>query len=350
MISLDATHQQTKQKQIKIDQIPAQVEDNVKNVDGRERKFRFNEEKNETHLIDEHRTSKSVEKKRRKKEIKRKRKLEKKQQKQLKKLRKKSEKTAKKSSGIDEKDGEKSNDNNVIVANVEVNDSDDKCQTASTTATENRNDEEIASGLKIDDDDDEQTTINYPSSVKEPLTVLSIVERTFVAQPSADDNGNYDELPLIKVDKTKITNPFDATEENGRAQFIVVETERELHAVDVHALSRASSDSIPFIDQSPCHQLNAVRTEAGDTLSARNDAADTKQTKIQHEKRDQSPQILYQSLKKSIDHHFERIEQLEHKLCQVCHEFLVATEAFKCLTCGIICHRMCTSEEVSCMN
>lgn len=61
---------------------------------------------------------------------------------------------------------------------------------------------------------------------------------------------------------------------------------------------------------------------------------------------DKSAQILYQSLKESIDHHFERAAHLNSKLCQVCHEFLLVPDAVKCLTCGLVCHHSCTLPQV----
>lgn len=185
-------------------------------------------------------------------------------------------------------------------------------------------------------------------------------------ETNIDNNGNYDVLPLIKIEPSS----------DDVCDCSVIETnntnaaERDSNNVINPPISRSSSGSIPFIDDSPHHRqhtplLLELNTNVHDsrfiTLQPQNVGAQTMiyARKIEKQnsaaiklppKRDQfdkSAQILYQSLKESIDHHFERAEQLNSKLCQVCHEFLLVPDAVKCLTCGLVCHHSCTVPEVS---
>lgn len=177
--------------------------------------------------------------------------------------------------------------------------------------------------------------------------------------------GQYDSLPMIKVDKsaddvTKSNN--DQIDGNGNVVPAA--------AAAAPLISRSSSDSIPFIDDSPNpRRAVSIPIETHKnfhdgrfiTLHPRNIGAQSMiyarklekplpiafKIPAKRDQFDKSAHILYQSLKESIDHHFERAAQLHNKLCQVCHEFLLVPEAVKCLTCGIVCHQSCTLPQVS---
>lgn len=182
--------------------------------------------------------------------------------------------------------------------------------------------------------------------------------------------GEYDSLPLIKVEKSA---------DDVDSDFAVDANHPKIDGngnVMVHMplpISCSSSDSIPFIDDSPnprragslpIEPYRNLHDSRFITLQPRNIGAQSmiyarkleKPLPIAFKfptKRDQfdkSAQILYQSLKQSIDHHFDRVAHLHNKLCQVCHEFLLVPDAVKCLTCGIVCHHSCTLPQVSVSN
>lgn len=183
-------------------------------------------------------------------------------------------------------------------------------------------------------------------------------------------NGDYDSLPLIQVEKSadEVDSDFaiESNNENidGNGNVVMIRTSH-----NVLPISCSSSDSIPFIDDSPNpRRATSIPIESHKnlhdsrfiTLQPRNIGAQSmiyarkleKPLPIAFKfptKRDQfdkSAQILYQSLKESIDHHFERAAHLHSKLCQVCHEFLLVPDAVKCLTCGLVCHHTCTLPQV----
>lgn len=195
--------------------------------------------------------------------------------------------------------------------------------------------------------------------------------KNFNRSSQIDSNGNYDELPLIKIEADVV----DANDYQHDLNSIEIPTndivDSASHNVDNLKIescgfSRSSSESIPFIDDSPRHCQNNIVNGFPDggrfiVLQPQNIGSQSiiyarkieKQSALSSikplPKRDQfdkSAQILYQSLKESIDHHFERVEHLESKLCQVCHEFLLAPDTVKCLTCGLVCHHSCTISQV----
>lgn len=185
-----------------------------------------------------------------------------------------------------------------------------------------------------------------------------------------DANGNYDELPLIKVE-ADVVDGSNYHHDLNEILTNVAENEGGHNLdnlkVESSGFSRSSSESIPFIDDSPRHcQYNLVNgfPDGGrfivlqpqnigsqSIIYARKiekqAALSSVKPLLKRDQFDKSAQILYQSLKESIDHHFERVEQLESKLCQVCHEFLIAPDTVKCLTCGLVCHHSCTASQVS---
>lgn len=166
------------------------------------------------------------------------------------------------------------------------------------------------------------------------------------------NSGEYDALPMIKVETQCNNEIYDGNGNVIRSNPITI------------PFARSSFENIPYIEDSP-----NVRRAASVPIDTRNRFITLQQRGIgaqgiiyarkiekfnfpinitpKREQFDKSAQILYQSLKESIDHHFERAAYLNSKLCQVCHEFLVIPEAVKCLTCGLVCHHSCTIAQVS---
>lgn len=192
-------------------------------------------------------------------------------------------------------------------------------------------------------------------------------------------NGDYDLLPLIQVEKSAddvLDSDFAAestTHEkiDGNGNVIaVVRSHTASDSATTLPISCSSSDSIPFIDDSPNpRRATSIPIESHKnlydgryiTLQPRNIGTQSMiyarklekplpiafKIPTKRDQFDKSAQILYQSLKESIDHHFERAVHLHNKLCQVCHEFLlVPDECYKCLTCGLVCHHTCTLPQV----
>lgn len=176
-----------------------------------------------------------------------------------------------------------------------------------------------------------------------------------------DNNGTYDELPLLQIEHD--LNAFNRNNiQPLDLRFLNTPLSTDIENGNVDDATRAicfthSSDSIPFIDESPRRtappSVNYHETRFI-TIQPQNIGSQSyiyarkieKFHTIKVPKRDQfdkSAQILYQSLKESIDHHFERVGSVESKLCQVCHEFLLVPETVKCLTCGLVCHHSCTA-------
>lgn len=192
-------------------------------------------------------------------------------------------------------------------------------------------------------------------------------------------NGDYDLLPLIQVEKSgddAVDSDFavestthEKIDSNGNV-IAMVRPHTASGSVATLPISCSSSDSLPFIDDSPNPRRAAsIPIESYKnlhdgrfiTLQPRNIGTQSMiyarklekplpiafKIPTKRDQFDKSAQILYQSLKESIDHHFERAVHLHNKLCQVCHEFLlVPDECYKCLTCGLVCHHTCTLPQV----
>lgn len=190
-----------------------------------------------------------------------------------------------------------------------------------------------------------------------------------------DDGGNdsksigeYDSLPLIRVEKSADVDSDFAVETHSEK----IDGNGNVVAVNNAPLpiSCSSSDSIPFIDDSPnARRAGSIPIEPHRnlhdsrfiTLQPRNIGAQSMiyarklekplpiafKIPAKRDQFDKSAQILYQSLKESIEHHFGRVAHLHNKLCQVCHEFLLVPDAVKCLTCGLVCHQNCTLTQVT---
>lgn len=195
-----------------------------------------------------------------------------------------------------------------------------------------------------------------------------------------DNNGNYDELPLIKIDTI-------GDEVNGHGN--------RMSPVVSGNLAK-SDDSIPFIDESPrkkapatvdtimatpipsYHDTRFITIEPQNIGSAQHNyhyhhqrshqnifpanrtiivgnGVGVKKIELIHtavvpkrEQFDKSVQILYQSqMELPVAHHFEMVDRLNEKLCQVCHEFLLVSASVRCLTCGFVCHENCVATKVS---
>lgn len=193
-------------------------------------------------------------------------------------------------------------------------------------------------------------------------------------------NGDYDSLPLIQVEKSTedvVDSDFavdSTTHEKIDSNGNVIAMARSNIAADYTTtslpISCSSSDSFPFIDDSPNPRRAAsipieshknLHDSRFITLQPRNIGTQSMiyarklekplpiafKIPTKRDQFDKSAQILYQSLKVSIDHHFERAVHLHNKLCQVCHEFLlIPDECYKCLTCGLVCHHNCTLPQV----
>lgn len=163
-----------------------------------------------------------------------------------------------------------------------------------------------------------------------------------------DNNGNYDELPLIRIEEFE-----DATD--GSQQI----SKKSEHF-------SKSSESIPFIDESPRHQPQSnlfetryitIEPQNIGSQSSKNPSNNNNISKIEsihtsvvpkREQFDKSAQILYQSqIQLPVAHHFEMVQRLDVKLCQVCHEFLLEPKSVRCLTCGFVCHQSCVATKVS---
>lgn len=208
---------------------------------------------------------------------------------------------------------------------------------------------------------------NIVIEVIEPGSPNDKNETTTKTTELAEINGNYDILPLIRIEHD--LHLFNGHHQRPQhLQFL--ETNLDTDDVENNNICdqhkaicfTRSSDSIPFIDESP------RRTAPGNyhdarfiTIQPQNIGSQSyvyarKIEKIhtmkvpKREQFDKSAQILYQSLKESIDHHFERVVgSVESKLCQVCHEFLLVPETVKCLTCGLVCHHSCTTSPKVCI-
>lgn len=308
-------------------------------------RVRINDDENKTHLIStENLSSKTdpinsaTEKKKRKKEVKEKKKFEKEQQKQLKKLNKKLRKQREEKSNAEKEELKSSPITTNVEVDEEINVNRIQKQKFATFATSSSSSSLPATASKTVETVIVQNESNDVTNVKEAKNATNIVDTT--TNDEVDNNGNYDVLPLIKLQ----TETTISTEPHTEIQFNFTDNRnKDIHAVDVHAFSRTLSGSIPFIDQSPRHQIQPT-IEAIQNITKTKNNENQQQTVIT--KHQHPTHVLYQSLKQSVDHHFESVDKLKHKLCQVCHEFIVVTDAIKCLTCGLICHRGCATQQV----
>ncbi len=202
---------------------------------------------------------------------------------------------------------------------------------------------------KKNDDDDDEDKIGLLAQ-KETTHVDEKEGKKQQEEQLNDNNGNYDELPLIRIEEFG-----DATD--GSQQQIPNKSE--------HSFSK-SSESIPFIDESPRHQPQpnlfetryiTIEPQNIGSQSSKNTSNNNNISKIEsihtsvvpkREQFDKSAQILYQSqIQLPVAHHFEMVQRLDVKLCQVCHEFLLEPKSVRCLTCGFACHESCVATKVS---
>lgn len=189
--------------------------------------------------------------------------------------------------------------------------------------------------------------------------------------------GVYDSLPLIQVEQ--LVNDVQRSSAAATTAFPIEPHSDQIdgngnvvaNTASALPISCSSSDSIAFIDDSPnARRATSIPIEMHRnlhdgrfiTLQPRNIGAQSMiyarklekplpiafKIPTKRDQFDKSAHILYQSLKESIDHHFERSAHVHNKLCQVCHEFLLVPDAVvKCLTCGLVCHHTCTLPQVN---
>lgn len=329
-----------------------------------------------------------------KKDIKTSKRLEKKRLKQLQKQQLKLEKISKKN-----KNNEKYNDNDNCKKETTTNDN-NRLQSNLKKRSSRFNHEPTVPSVKTKstvnvkfafDTIDNSNETNNPEPVDQ-LTHLTCTDIVAIENSNANNgfvqitnnnnsnngnNGEYDTLPLIKVEKS--TDDTDGMVDIN-VDVIGIRDGRDVRDGNGNILipntalpiSCSSTDSIPFMDDSPnFRRATSVPIETHKnlhdsrfiTLQPRNIGAQsvvyarklekplpiTINIPPKRDQFDKSAQILYQSLKESIDHHFERSSLITSKLCQVCHEFMLVPEAVKCLTCGLVCHHSCTISQV-CFN
>lgn len=135
-----------------------------------------------------------------------------------------------------------------------------------------------------------------------------------------DTNGSYDELPLIRIEEFA-----DTMDDMDDSQPIPKKPEH----------FSKSSESIPFIDESPRHQPQSnlfetryitIEAQNSGSHSSKNTPNNNNFGKIEpihtsavqkREQFDKSAQILYQSqIQLPVAHHFEMVQRLDVKLCQ----------------------------------
>lgn len=181
-------------------------------------------------------------------------------------------------------------------------------------------------------------------------TEESVLQTSNIVKPISEA-GLYDKLPAIRVQEFSDGEDF----------------------VDSAAPLSKSSESIPFIDESPRRRRQAspdvvaAVTNYHDarfiTINAQNSASNfskenrspvkdttiSSNNEVAAKRLDKSAHVLYQSqLELPLAHHFEVVVGgLEVKLCQVCHEFLMVPSTVRCLTCGFVCHEGCVATKVS---
>ncbi|KAJ6640125.1 hypothetical protein Bhyg_12874 [Pseudolycoriella hygida] len=190
-------------------------------------------------------------------------------------------------------------------------------------------------------DDDEKIGLLSEKETTKKVAEKQVEKRE---QQLNANNGNYDELPLIRIEE--FGDVTDGTQ--------AIPTKSEHFS--------KSSESIPFIDESPRHQPQpnlfetryiTIEPQNVGSQSSKNTSNNNNVSKIEsihtsvvpkREQFDKSAQILYQSqIQLPVAHHFEMVQRLDVKLCQVCHEFLLEPNSVRCLTCGFVCHERCVA-------
>lgn len=162
---------------------------------------------------------------------------------------------------------------------------------------------------------------------------------------TGNEDGNYDELPLIRIEEFGEDLVDNVPNSVGDLKTIP------------HSHFTQSQESIPFIDESPnrkkpsnYHDARFITINPQNIGS--NQLENTERIHLidvpKRERFDKSAQILYQSqMELPIAHHFQVVDRLDVKLCQVCHEFMVPPSCVRCLTCGFVCHENCVATKVS---
>lgn len=118
------------------------------------------------------------------------------------------------------------------------------------------------------------------------------------------NSGNYDELPLIKIEE-------------------VEEFDRKLR-----------EQSIP--------KYSNFHDEKFITLTAKNVGSKIHDPESQKPIRfDKSVQLLYQRTPTPVNHNFGKLDQLDGKMCQICHHMIRKKTAVTCGACGLVCHEDC---------
>lgn len=177
-----------------------------------------------------------------------------------------------------------------------------------------------------------------------PLVVVELED----AVEKANENGNYDELPLINIETVR---------EQNRIQDI--ENQNNINQKSI-GFSR-SSESIPFIDEDGQPKVSPVRLNNFHdskyiTMTAKNVGSNITSTpktdKIldpespKPDRFDKSVQLLYQENNNEmtfvIRHDFKSVADIkEGRLCQICHFPLKRKTTVRCSGCDFLCHDFC---------
>lgn len=207
------------------------------------------------------------------------------------------------------------------------------------------------------------------------------------ARKRSADDGTYDILPLIRIDE------YDEDLHLAQMDLIHIRHSSEpppqtdSHPHHQSHLLRSvgfgrSADSIPFIDDSPRKLPTAAvnfHEERFITIQPQNVGSPALTKSLPSFKpvlpapRQIMPPVIivpedrpevsrevtkfYQKIPQEIfikgeevEHHFRTVpqQQMDAKLCQVCHEFMHHEGAVvRCLTCGLVCHEECAANKVS---
>lgn len=119
------------------------------------------------------------------------------------------------------------------------------------------------------------------------------------------NSGNYDELPLIKIEE--IVDRCKLTEQ-------------------------------------PIPKYSNFHDEKFITLTAKNVGTKIHDPESQKPDRfDKSVQLLYQRgiMPTPVNHKFGKLIQLDGKMCQICHHIIRKNTAVTCGACGLVCHENC---------
>lgn len=121
------------------------------------------------------------------------------------------------------------------------------------------------------------------------------------------NSGNYDELPLIKIEEVE---DFDKK-----------------------------------LREQPIPKYSNFHDEKFITLTAKNVGSKIHDPESQKPVRfDKSVQLLYQRNfipPTPVNHHFGKLDQLDGKMCQICHHIIRKKTAVTCGACGLVCHENC---------